>query len=226
MKEGPMNLIHFYDFETNGFPLWKKPSNDPGQPHIVQVASVVVDSDTRKTVSSFEYIACPDGWEIPDEVANIHGITTGRAGEVGVPEQFIVNSVLVHHIMSYLRVGHNESFDARIMRIALLRFGEDDAAEIWKAGNAECTQRLATPIVQAPATEKMKAVGRHGNKTANLGEAYEHFFGEKFEDAHTAMADVQATMAIYWAMKDLEDTTFVKVGGTGGAPEGDGVGFL
>jgi DNA polymerase-3 subunit epsilon len=224
-----MNLLHFYDFETTGFPLWKKPTSDPGQPHIVQVASVLVDADTRNVVSSVEHIAKPEGWEIPDKVAEIHGITTEYAIKVGVPETILMANVFMHFTMAAFRIGHNEPFDARIMRIALKRFGDEETSEAWKAGKAECTQKMATPIVKAPPTQKMLDAGRKGNKTANLGEAYEHFFGERFEDAHTAMADVNATIAVYFAIIDqatievppLDATIEVEEG-----PEGEGVGFL
>lgn len=43
-----MNAALFYDNETNGLPLFKEPSNHPGQPHIVQLAAVLVDLDTGK----------------------------------------------------------------------------------------------------------------------------------------------------------------------------------
>lgn len=199
-----MNPIYFYDFETQGLPLWNKPSSDPGQPHIVQAAAVMVDADTRKVLNTFDLTAKPNGWDIPDEVSKIHGITTEHALAVGVDELQIVSSLFAFDHIASCRIGHNESFDARIMRIALKRFYDDDEADQWKAGNAECTQKLATPIVKAPPTAKMLAVGRKHYKSANLSEAYEHFFGKPFEDAHTAIADVLATIAVYWKIMDLD----------------------
>jgi len=228
-----MNLIYFYDFETNGFPLWSKPSSDPGQPHIVQAAAVMVDADTRETVHSFDLIAKPEGWEIPDEVAEVHGITTEHAAAVGFHEAQIVAFLMYFHDMSNCRVGHNQPFDARIMRIALRRFGTEARADDWKAGESYCTQRASTPICKLPPTEKMLAAGRKGNKTANLSEAFFHFTGGAFENAHTAMADVLATMRVYWAIQDLECAA--NPASTHKTPEvpevpvdsgGDGVGFL
>ena len=223
-----MSLIYFFDFETTGFPLWAKPSSDPGQPHIVQCAAVMVDADTRETVSSFDLIAKPNSWDIPDEVAEIHGITTERAREVGVPEIHIVSSLLLFHGVASCRIGHNQPFDARIMRIALKRFGTEASADDWKSGESYCTQSKSTPICKLPPTEKMLAAGRKGNKTANLGEAYQHFMGKPMEGAHTAMGDVLATMAVYWAIMDLEPPEPAPEAKTV-APEGsggDGVGFL
>ncbi len=232
-----MNLIYFYDFETNGFPLWSKPSNDPGQPHIVQCAAVMVDADTRKTISSFDLIARPfngpgdNSWTIPDDVAKIHGITTEYAMDVGVDECEIAILLMEYHYRVSLRVGHNQPFDARIMRIAIKRYHDaftEDCADTWKAGESYCTQSKSTPIVKCPPSAKMLAKGRKGNKTCSLGEAYQHFMGRPMENAHTAMGDVLATMAVYWAIQDLEPAQEAPEAKTQGptGDGGDGVGFL
>ncbi len=229
-----MNLIYTYDFETTGFPLWSKPSSDPGQPHIVQCAAVLVDADTRKEVASFDMIAKPEGWDIPKEASDVHGITTEHARQVGFPEASIAAMLYDFHLIATTRIGHNQPFDARIMRIALQRFACGGHADSWKAGESYCTQSKSTPIVKCPPSEKMKAAGRHGNKTCSLGEAYQHFMGKPMEDAHTAMGDVLATMVVYWAIMDQAPAEDPRValqarggGGDGGqGSAGDGVGFL
>lgn len=199
-----MSLLFFYDFETTGLPDFAAPSDAEHQPHIVQAAAALVDAETRKTIASLDLISCPDGWEIPEEVAKVHGITTEHARRVGIAEEAIVHAMFRMWRQADLRVAHNQQFDARIMRIALKRFGFgiEQAADMWKAGNAACTARLATPILKLPPTERMVAAGRNHHKTANLSEAYWHFTGRKLENAHTAMADVQACMAVWFAIED------------------------
>ncbi len=198
-----MNLIYFYDTETSGLPLFKKPSSDPEQPHIVQAAAVLVDADSRDIISSFDLIAIPDGWEIPDEVTEIHGITEEYALDVGVPEMQIAEMIYSFALAANQRIGHNQPFDARIVRIALKRFVGAVEADIWKGQPAGCTQKQATALMDLPPTEKMKAAGRMHKKTANLAEAYEHFTGKVLEEAHSALADTLACMAVFWAIKDL-----------------------
>lgn len=196
------DLILFYDTETTGLPLWHEPSDDPRQPHLVQLAAALVDTETRQTVQSMDVIIRPEGWEIPDDVAKIHGITTERAQAIGVPEDLALNMLLSlweSGATPRLRAGHNESFDARIIRIACKRYHDDEIADYWKSGPAECTARMAAPIVNLPPTERMLATGRNHAKTPNLGECVQHFFGETLEDAHSAMVDVQACMRVYWA---------------------------
>ncbi len=198
-----MNLKLFYDTETTGLPDFKAPSESAHQPHIVQLAALLVDLDTRETIQSIDVIIRPDGWTIPDEVAAVHGITTQHALDVGIPESLAV-SMFMELWAGRARVAHNEQFDARIVRIALMRFHSEDAADIWKSGPTECTARLATPICALPPTEKMKAVGRFHHKTPNLGEAYRHFTGKELVNAHSAMADVLACRDVYFAIKGAQ----------------------
>lgn len=201
-----MNLALFYDSETQGLPLFSEPSEDPRQPHIVQLAACLVDLDTRRTLASMDVIVRPDGWTIPDEVAAIHGISTERALAVGIPESLAVRMFL-ELWGGRPRIAHNESFDARMVRIAMKRFTdphvEDEVlptSDEWKAGEAKCTQLLATPILKLPPTEKMRKAGRFHHKSANLGEAYQHFTGKQLEGAHSAMVDVRACMDVFFAI--------------------------
>lgn len=208
-----MNVLLMYDTETSGIPAFEQPSGHPDQPHIVQVGAALVDLDTGRELATLDLIVRPDGWTIPDDVAKIHGITTEMAMHLGVPEVVAVDALLSlwRPHAPRLRVAHNESFDARIFRIALKRFVDprDPAApmamsDIWKASPAECTQRLATPILKLPPTAKMRAAKRFHHKSANLAEAYQHFTGKPLEGAHNAMVDVRACAAVYMAIKAMD----------------------
>lgn len=194
-------LALFYDTETTGLPLFHEPSEDPRQPHLVQLAASLVDLDSRRVIASMDVIVRPMGWEIPAEVAAIHGITTEQAMAVGVPEPVALR-MFVGLYNARKRVAHNEQFDARIIRIGLKRYDVGLDADVWKAGQSECTQLLSTPILKLPPTEKMRAVGRNHFKSANLGEAYKHFTGSELVGAHNALVDVQACMAVYFAIQD------------------------
>ena len=203
-----MKLALFYDTETQSLPLFNKPSEDPRQPHIVQLGACLVDIDSWRTVSSLDVIVRPEGWTIPDETAAIHGITTEIAEASGVAESMALGLFMELWDVAEFRVAHNESFDCRIVRISLMRHGTDpqEEADEWKAGAAECTQALSTPILKLPPTEKMLRAGFKKNKSANLGEAYQFFTGKKLEGAHSAMVDVQACIAVYRAIKEGNTT--------------------
>ena len=188
-----MALLFFYDTETTGIPNFKEPSEHPGQPHIVQIAAALVDDETRKTVSSINLIIKPDGWTIPEELTEIHGISTDFALETGVS---ITRALQVFFGLwkGRKRVGFNESFDARIIRIAQHKLGSpEEQLEAWKNGDKECAMYAARKHTNLPK-----------NKLPKLIEAYQHFFGEGFDGAHDAMNDVNALIAVYFAVKDAD----------------------
>lgn len=199
-----MNLALFYDTETTGLPDYKAPSESDHQPHIVQLAALLVDMDTRRTIQSMDVIVRPDGWTIPDDVAAIHGITTQHALDVGIPEHLAL-SMLMELWVGRLRVAHNQNFDARIIRIALMRHQSEVSADIWKGGQAECTAVLASPICNLPPSEAQQKNTNFKRKTPNLGEAFFHFFGANLENAHSALADVQACRDVYFAILDRKE---------------------
>lgn len=197
-----MNLAIFYDTETSGLPDFKAPSESPHQPHIVQLGARLVDIDTRSIISTLDVVIRPDGWDIPEDVAAIHGITTERARAVGVSEVLALNMLMEMWQRAECRIGHNETFDARIVRIAQHRFGFDEQTlDAWKAGTSQCTQILATPILKLPPTEKMKRAGFTKNKSANLREAYEFFTGRQLQNAHSALADVDGCMDVFFQIR-------------------------
>lgn len=191
-------LALFYDKETTGLPIWKEPSEHPDQPHIVQMVAKLIDTTTRRTVQSLDLIIKPDGWTIPDDTAEIHGITTEHALAVGVGEKAAVSMLNDLSAVADKRIAHNEQFDTRIMRIALKRYFGDEAADAWKQRPAECTMRMSTNICNLRGTHAGK------NKWPRLTEAYEFFMGEPMADAHTAMGDVNGCIAVYFAIQDFQ----------------------
>lgn len=200
-----MPYMLFYDTETTGLPLDRVPMDDARQPHIVQLAALMVDESSGDTAASINLTNFPDGWVIPADVAKIHGISTDRALATGVSERMAVRLFYEMWMRCEARCAHNEKFDASILKIALLRFGFGaERVEAWDAGTANCTATMAAPIMNLPPTERMVASGRLGPKTPNLGEAHRHFLGAALEGAHDAMVDVVACMRIYAAMRVME----------------------
>jgi len=195
-----MKTALFFDTETSGLPLWKESLEHPGQPHIVQLACKVINLDTRQCIHSLNTIIRPDGWEIDKDASDIHGITHEYAWDIGIKEEDALMLFLEFwDIVTDGRIAHNEPFDMRIIRIALKRYADNEYADIWKNGESQCTMRMATPICQLPTT------GRGNYKYPKLAEAYRYFFGKEMEGEHTAMGDVDACIAIYFAMQDIQE---------------------
>lgn len=191
-------MLLAFDTETTGLPDFRSPSDAQHQPHLVQLAMILLDDDLVER-ASVSVIVKPEGWEIPDEVAKIHGITTEIATAVGISEKIVTDLYvsLMYSDQPKVAVAHNVDFDLRIMRIAMLRAGYDKA---WQEANpltSYCTMKTATPIVNLPPTDKMLAAGFNKPKAPRLSECIQHFFGEELVGAHDALVDVRACVRVY-----------------------------
>ncbi|OWQ92000.1 hypothetical protein CDN99_06475 [Roseateles aquatilis] len=197
-----MSLIIFFDTETTGLPDFKAPSEAPHQPHLTQIGAILVDEDTREELETLDVLVKPDGWEIGEEAAALTGITTERALAEGIPEAEAVDRFMAMHAKAAGRIAFNEAFDCRILRIALMRYRDPEQADAWKTAPALCAATASTSICKLPPTAKMIAVRRHHPKTPKLSEAYEFFTGRQLVGAHSAIVDVRALMAVWWAIQD------------------------
>jgi len=185
----------FYDTETTGIPDWGSPSEGATQPHIVQLAAILTDLETMEDVGTMNTLIIPNGWEWDDanEAFLIHGITAERARIEGIPEVEAVEKFfeLWNRDDEAIRVGHNESFDRRMIRIATKRYPE-------LAHHEHPWYSVAKERSFCTANKSTKAMG----KRPKLAAAYLHFTGEELEGAHDAMADAQACRSIYLALND------------------------
>ncbi len=206
----------FFDFETQGLFNRDWPSDDPRQPHIVQAAARLFTADGQD-IAVMNRIARPDGWTIPADVAAIHGITTERAMQEGIPEQQVVSELLDVWRQADCRIAHNIKFDDKIMRIALVRFFGRSLADEWSNGPRHCTMEISSPIVALPPTAKMARAGFTKNKPPKLIEAHQHFFGTGFDGAHDAGIDTAAGKRVF-----LHLLHHGYVGGPQAAMMGDG----
>lgn len=194
-----MNIGLFFDTETTGLPVWNRPSGTDMQPHIVQLAAVLVDLDTKKVLQSINVIVKPDGWTIPEETIEVHGITNELANEVGLSESVVLGMFINLYNKCSIRIAHNTTFDNRIIRIALKRYSPNLIAdEDWKnKDDYFCT------LVNF---RKIKG-GKSGH---TLGEAYKYFTSKDLEGAHNALVDVMACIEVYFGIENYKELEIVK----------------
>lgn len=198
------DLICVFDTETTGLPAFKLPSDDPSQPHIVDICAQLY-TPQGELLDTFEAMIKPDGWFIPEDVAAIHGITHERALVEGIPEVDALLGFLGIWRQAGLRVAHNVSFDDRIVRIGLMRFFGEEIADDFKAGPNYCTCQNSKNLVQCPPTERMIAAGFGKQfKNPTVAEALLHFTGEELVGGHRARPDTEACARIYFAMQTLQ----------------------
>jgi DNA polymerase III epsilon subunit-like protein len=181
----------FFDTETTGLPKnWKAPVTDTANwPRLVQLAFLEYD-DSGKEISSGNFIIKPEGFSIPPEASKVHGITTERALREGAPLLSVLQHF--HHRVQqadYL-VAHNISFDEKIIGAEFLRNG---MTNVLPKKKKICTMEATTDFCAIK--------GPHGYKWPKLSELHYKLFGDFFEEAHNAGADIQATAKCFWELK-------------------------
>jgi len=189
-------MLLFFDTETTGLPQWHSPITDSAQPHLVQLAALFTDNDGTE-VSLLNVIIRPEGWTIPVEASNVHGITTERAYECGVPLKAALSIFNAMLRAASKRVAHNISFDDMLVSIAAERVGAGRLMEALAGQPTFCTMNATTNICKIPSP---RARHQEDYKWPKLSEAYKHFFNEELVGAHDALVDVRACKRIYFAL--------------------------
>ena len=200
-----MRLGFAYDTETTDLPIWNEPSEGENQPHIVQLAAKLVKLDDRQLVDEMNILIIPDGWEWDEnnEAFQIHGITVERCRAEGVPE--VEAGLAFFHMWErgeeldpgIIRIGHNEVFDRRIIRIATKRYPQ--LAQFTDPWHDVPKDRSYCTMYRSK-----KAFGL--KKIPKLVDIYKQVTGKEHVNAHDAMGDVDACLAVFWAIQDKESS--------------------
>jgi len=184
-------MILTFDTETTGKGDYKLPFDHPSQPRMVQLGAILHDANDR-VVAELNLIIKPDGFTIPDEAANIHGITTDIAIRYGFPLRRAMLMFEQLCLMAETAVAHNFDYDDRIIRGEAVRLDLKPVIATFASVKSFCTMKTATPLCKLP--------GMRGFKWPTLQEAHQHFFNAPFDGAHDAMADVRACRRVYEAL--------------------------
>lgn len=193
------DAILFFDTETTGLPDDRLPIDHDQQPHLAQIAAQLRKPDGA-IIGAFSLIVDP-GVPIPEGASNIHGVTTEIAQKFGVKNQTAAGMFAHFCRRASLIVAHNSKFDVGVMSTAMARAGVD---AVHVEMPTYCTMEAASPIVNLPPTDRMKAAGFDKPKPPKLEECIDHFFGEALEGAHNALIDVEACARLYFHLKTLE----------------------
>ena len=182
----------FFDTETNGLPRdYKASVNDvENWPRMVQLAWQVYN-ERGELQKSESYIIKPEGFEIPEQAVAIHGISTEKALAEGVDLKDTLEKFLNDVYQSKYLVGHNVHFDDRIVRAEMVRKEIDHEMEKYEKF---CTMQSSVNFCQLP--------GNYGYKWPNLSELHLKLFDSLFENAHDALADVEACARCFFELKD------------------------
>jgi len=187
-----------FDTETTGLPRdYSAPITQlDNWPRLVQLAWQLHDH-TGKLISSGNYIVRPEGFTIPFNSEQIHGISTERALKEGSDLREVLEIFRKDMDKAHFLVGHNVSFDERVMGAEYLR-NRIPSAIMDKAKidtKDEGTQFCAIP-------------GPRGFKWPTLGELHHALFDKGFDDAHDAAADVEATARCFLELVRIGEAKF------------------
>lgn len=194
-------MILFFDTETTGLYDNRLPFDHEAQPHLVQIAAIMSD-DEGKSLSEYSLIVNPRV-KIPDRAMAVHGITDSLALSAGIEEQTALGLFDFMARRASLIVAHNIKFDINVMRCIYAR--EKNMTELECP--LFCTMEAASPIINLPPTDRMKAAGFNKPKPPRLEECIKHFFDEDLIGAHDALIDVRACARVFFHLKSIGDAT-------------------
>ena len=177
----------FFDTETTGLPRnYKAPSSDTTNwPRLVQLSWICVDSDGA-VLKEEDHIIKPQGFRIPAEASNLHGITNEIALAQGDPLDEVISAFMADVDNAEKIVGHNVSFDVHIVGAELIRSGKRDTLA---SKRSICTMQSTKDFCAIP--------GYYGYKYPKLQELHHKLFGCQFQDAHNSMSDIRATFKCF-----------------------------
>ncbi|QBA63208.1 DNA polymerase III subunit alpha [Muriicola soli] len=189
-----------FDTETTGLPKrWNAPVTDVDNwPRCVQLAWQLHD-EMGNLLEQQDFLIKPEGFDIPFDAEQIHGISTLLAEKEGITLADALD--LFNEALGKTRflVGQNVGFDINIT-----------GAEFHRAGME--TKLLNLPVLDT-CTEKTAQLcqipgGRGGKfKLPTLTELHEFLFQEPFSEAHNAAADVEATSRCFFELIRIKSFT-------------------
>ena len=181
-----------FDTETTGLPQnYNAPLTDfENWPRLVQIAWQLHDM-RGNLIRNRNLIIKPDGFTIPYNSVQIHGITTERALEEGLDIKEVLAMFEEDIKEATFGIGHNIEFDYNIVGSEFLRAGLTNALEPLEPLD---TKLVSTDFCAIPG-------GRGGQyKWPTLTELHQKLFGKGFDDAHDAAYDVDATARCFFGL--------------------------
>jgi len=187
----------FFDTETNGLPKsWKAKEDDVSNfPRIVQLAYAMYKPN-GELVGERVDIIIPEGFTIPKEASDVHGISTERANAEGKPLAEVLTEFQKAVRYSKHLVAHNIKFDFPVVNCEYIR------ANIGWSG--KYLEQICTMLGSMDFCKLPNAYGYSGYKYPNLTELHNILFGEGFDGAHDALVDVQACARCFFELKKRE----------------------
>jgi len=194
--------ILVFDTETTGLPEGRNPSIITTHlwPHIVQLSYILYDTELATILDYVDVIIkLPTGVYISKESENIHRISNKKSQEEGVD---IVNELKLFNdivLKADLVVGHNISFDKRMIMVECIRNKIRQNFTINYNRKPEyCTMKNSVDLCKIVVKSKN---GSEYYKYPKLMELHKYLFDTIPDGLHNSMVDVLACFRCYGKMK-------------------------
>jgi DNA polymerase III epsilon subunit-like protein len=191
-----------FDTETTGLPTERNASiyHVDKWPYIIQLSYIIYCTETNKMNIINDYINIPDSVKISKESQEIHKISRNTL-KGGIDIENALKKFNYYSNNSELVVGHNVSFDKRMLMVEGIRNKiRVDISESY------CTMKNSIELC------KIEKVGKDGEKYykyPTLSELYEKLFNIIPKNTHDAFIDNLICMRCFCKMelkKDISET--------------------
>ena len=203
-----MRVICF-DTETTGLPEKRNTSiyETSKWPHIVQLSFMVYDDETKEIVEEYdEIIKIDESIDLTPKSVEIHGISRDIIPVRGVPIVDALNAFKRALNSCDLCVGHNISFDKRLLIVEAIRnkgFDSTDNSYVqFQFKNEFCTMLNSVEVCRI---EKLRGDGTIYFKYPTLLELHNHLFKKIPNNAHNSKVDVLICLRCYCKLAHDQD---------------------
>jgi len=208
--------VLIFDTETTGLPQTKIINQEylDKWPHIVQFSFIIFDTELDEILVSKDFIIKLDT-EIPEESINIHGITNEISREKGINIEIVMNEFFYYLREVHLLVGHNVSFDIKMLHIELLRIinNKQYPRELINSSKLDlhlltnykdifCTLQESLDLCNIKALDKF---GREYTKFPKLSELHQKLFNTIPNNLHNSFIDILVTLRCFMKLKLSRD---------------------
>jgi len=182
-----------FDTETTGLPKkWNAPITDVDNwPRCIQIAWQLHD-ELGELIERQDFLIKPEGFNIPYDAEQIHGISTSLAEKKGKSLEEVLNLFNEALGKTSFVVGQNVGFDLNIMGCEFHR--KEIQTKLNDLPILDTCTEVTAKLCQIPG-------GRGGKfKLPTLTELYLYLFNTSFAEAHNATADVEATARCFFEL--------------------------
>ena len=195
-----------FDTETTGLPIGRNPSirETKKWPHVVQLSCILFDTYTNEIIRSYDTVVkVPDNIKISEESISLHGISRDISNTQGLPVKDVLKEFNKMLIASDKVIGHNISFDKRVVMVESIRLYISQYFTIDGVRKPEyCTMKNSVDIC------KIEKVGKDGDKYfkyPSLTELHDKLFQKTPKNVHNSMVDILVCLRCYCKLEHNMD---------------------